>query len=71
MTYEEYLDEVTTLIYEANDVTQEQAIGIVMAAQDADFFVRHDEDPALRNQAQAVRDAEFLYTNASQKNTRN
>jgi hypothetical protein len=42
-----------------------------MAAQDADFFVRHDENSALRNQAQAVRDAEFLYTNASQKNTRN
>lgn len=67
MTYEEYLDEVTTLIYEEHDVTEAQAIELIIAAQDADFFVRHDENPALRNQAQAVRDAEFLYTNASQK----
>ena len=35
MTYEDYLNEVTTLIFEENDVTEQQAIDVVVAAQDA------------------------------------
>ncbi|MGL4767872.1 MAG: hypothetical protein ACRCV6_07320 [Formosimonas sp.] len=57
MTYEEYLDEVTTLIYELFEVDEQTAIRWVMAAQDNDFFVAHDEQPALRTAEQAEVDA--------------
>lgn len=57
MTYEDYLNEVTTLIFEENDVTEEQAINMVVAAQDAEFFVLHDENDAMRVQVQAEKDA--------------
>lgn len=38
MTYEEYLDEVTTLLTERYDLSDEEAIKIVMRAQAAEFF---------------------------------
>ena len=61
MTYEEYLDEVTTLITELFGLSDDAAINLVMQAQAADFFVQHDEDPALRNQDQAQRDATSIF----------
>jgi hypothetical protein len=64
MTYEEYLDEVTTLIVEKYDVDDEVAIKIVVDAQDKEFFVRHDLDKQLRNIDQAHKDAKLLYTAA-------
>jgi hypothetical protein len=61
MTYEEYLDEVTTLITEKYDVTDAAAIKLVMKAQAADFFVAHDGNAALRNLDRAHRDAKSLF----------
>jgi len=65
MTYEEYLDEVTTLIAEKYNLADAAAIKLVVAAQDAEFFVKHDEDKALRNIDQAHKDAKTLYSAAS------
>jgi len=61
MTYEEYLDEVTTLIFEKFGVTEAAAIKMVVAAQDKEFFVKHDDDKALRNIDQAHKDAKAIY----------
>lgn len=61
MTYEEYLDEVTTLIYERYNLSEADAIAAVMRAQDDEFFVRHDDEPALRTQAQADEDARTVF----------
>ena len=61
MTYEAYLDEVTTLITEKFDLDDEAAIALVMQAQAADYFVMHDEDPALRTLDRAHRDASAIF----------
>jgi hypothetical protein len=61
MTYEEYLDEVTTLITEIYGLSDDAAIKLVMQAQAEDFFVQHDEVPTLRNPDQAKRDAAFIF----------
>ena len=66
MTYEEYLDEVTTLITEKYNVSDAAAIKIVVKAQDAEFFVEHDENDALRTVDRAHKDAKTLFL-ASQK----
>lgn len=66
MTYEEYLDEVTTLITEKYDLSDAAAIKLVVKAQDLDFFIEHDENDALRTVDRAHQDAKTLYT-ASQK----
>lgn len=57
MTYEEFLDEVTTLITEKYGTSDELAIQQVMAAQEADFFVEHDENESLRTLERAHQDA--------------
>ncbi|MFA9217420.1 MAG: hypothetical protein ACEQSK_09965 [Sphingomonadaceae bacterium] len=67
MTYEEYLDEVTTLIVEKYDLEDEAAIKLVVQAQDAEFFVKHDEDEALRTVEQAHQDAKTLYDTKQNK----
>lgn len=61
MTYEEYLDEVTTLITEIYDMTDEDAIKHVMRAQAADFFSLHDDDPAMRTLERAEADAKTIF----------
>lgn len=61
MTYEEYLDEVTTLIFEKYGITEKQAITMVMRAQDNEFFVKHDDNEKLRNVDQAYADAKTLF----------
>ena len=66
MTYEEYLDEVTTLIVEKYNLSDAAAIKLVVKAQDAEFFVQHDQQEALRNIDQAHKDAKTIYM-ASQK----
>ncbi|MDP3669635.1 MAG: hypothetical protein Q8R69_08100 [Telluria sp.] len=66
MTYEEYLDEVTTLITEKYTVSEAAAIKLVMKAQAADFFVEHDDKEAMRNIDRAHQDAKTLFQ-ASQK----
>jgi hypothetical protein len=66
MTYEEYLDEVTTLITEKYNLADAAAIELVVGAQAADFFVAHDDDETLRTLERAHRDAKTLFL-ASQK----
>lgn len=66
MTYEEYLDEVTTLITEKYKLGEAAAIKLVMKAQAADFFVEHDDKEAMRNVDRAHQDAKTLFQ-ASQK----
>jgi ABC-type methionine transport system permease subunit len=66
MTYEEYLDEVTTLITEKYNLSDAAAIKLVMKAQDAEFFVPHDLDEKLRNVDRAHLDAKAIF-GASQR----
>ena len=61
MTYEEYLDEVTTLIVEKYGITESAAIKIVVQAQDKEFFVPHDEQPDMRTIDRAHLDARKLF----------
>ncbi len=61
MTYEEYLDEVTTLLTEMYKLSDEAAIKYVMRAQAADYFSLHDDDPAMRTQERAIQDAKTVF----------
>jgi hypothetical protein len=70
MTYEEYLDEVTTLIFEKYNLKDTLAVKLVMDAQDAEFFVRHDDDKKLRNIDQAHKDAKTIYEAYAAKSPR-
>jgi hypothetical protein len=63
MTYEEYLDEVTTLITEKYDIDDEAAIRMVMRAQSDDFFSGHDDDPAMCTLDRAHKDAKIVFRN--------
>jgi hypothetical protein len=53
MTYEEHLDEVTTLIFERFGLSEHAAIQLVMKAQAAGYFSEHDDDPSLCTQLRA------------------
>jgi hypothetical protein len=61
MTYEEYLDEVTTLMTEKYDLSDEDAIKHVMRAQAAGYFSLHDDLPEMRTQERAEQDAKTVY----------
>lgn len=61
MTYEQFLDEVTTLLTELYDLDDEAAIKLVVDAQANDYFVAHDDVEALRTVEQAKKDAVALY----------
>jgi hypothetical protein len=61
MTYEEYLDEVTTLMTEKYDLSDDDAIKHVMRAQAAGFFSLHDDIPEMRTQERAEQDAKTLF----------
>lgn len=61
MTYEEYLDEVTTLLTELYSMTDEDAIKHVMRAQAADFFSLHDDDPTICTLERAREDAKTIF----------
>lgn len=66
MTYEEFLDEVTTLLTELYELDDAAAIKLVVDAQAADFFVAHDDHEAMRTTEQAKKDAVTLH--ASKQN---
>lgn len=68
MTYEEYLNEVTTLIYEKYDVPEADAVKFVVRAQAAEFFTLHDDDPLLRTQQRAEEDAKTIYERRNKSN---
>lgn len=61
MTYEEYLDEVTTLITEKHDLSDAAAIQMVMRAQADDFFSGHDDDPSTCTLERAHQDANSVF----------
>jgi hypothetical protein len=61
MSYEEHLDEVTTLIVEKYDLEDEAAIAMVMRAQADDFFSGHDDDPTVCTLDRAHRDARDVF----------
>ena len=61
MTYEAFLDEVTTLITEKYGVDDDEAIRLVVAAQAADFFCGHDDQPAMRTLDRAHQDARSIF----------
>lgn len=63
LTYEAYLDEVTTILTELYELEDEAAIKLVVDAQDAEFFVAHDDHEAMRTLEQAKKDAVTLYQN--------
>ncbi|AJP47623.1 hypothetical protein PG1C_02375 [Rugosibacter aromaticivorans] len=62
MNYEEYLDEVTTLIVEKYGIADEAAIQRVMRAQADDFFIAHDDDPTICSLERAHKDAKTIFT---------
>jgi hypothetical protein len=61
MTYEQHLDEVTTLITEKYDLTDEAAIAMVMRAQADGYFSGHDDDPKICMIDRAHEDARFVF----------
>ena len=61
LPYEAFLDGVPTVLTEWYDLDDEAAIKLVMAAQDAEFFVPHDDHEAMRTVEQAKKDAVTLY----------
>lgn len=61
MTYEEYLDEVTTLITEEYEMSDQAAIEMVMRAQADDFFSAHDDDTSICTLERAYRDAKTVF----------
>ena len=63
MNYEQYLDEVTTLITENYGAKDEVAIAMVMRAQADDFFSRHDEDESICTFERAGSDARTVFKN--------
>jgi hypothetical protein len=70
MTYEEYLDEVTTLIVEKYDLDDAAAIKIVVDAQAAGYFVAHDDQAAMRTLDRAHADARALFDASSHAQAR-
>ncbi|MEO6351482.1 MAG: hypothetical protein ABI575_04335 [Oxalobacteraceae bacterium] len=68
MTYEEYLDEVTTLMTEMYDLSDAAAIKYVMRAQAGNFFSLHDDDEAMRTQERALQDAKMVYEQRNKSN---
>ena len=61
LTYEIFLDEVTTVLTELYELDDAAAIKLVVDAQAADFFVLHDDQPAMRTVEQAKKDAITLF----------
>ena len=61
MTYEEHLDEVTTLLTELYGLEDDPAIRLVMRAQADDFFSGHDDDPSICTLDRAHQDAKAVF----------
>ena len=67
MTYEGHLDEVTTQITEIYTVEDDEAIRMVMAAQEDEYFSGHDDDPTICTLERAGIDARYVFKNYSRK----
>ncbi len=67
LTYEAFLDEVTTLLTELYELDDEAAIKLVVDAQADDYFVAHDDHEAMRTVEQAKKDATHLFETKQNK----
>lgn len=67
LTYEAFLDEVTTLLTEMYELDDEAAIKLVVDAQAADYFVAHDDHEAMRTVEQAKKEAKALFESKQNK----
>ena len=67
LTYEEFLDEVTTLLTELYDLEDSAAIKLVVDAQEAEFFSLHDDQPEMRTLERAQKDAVTLFEQKQNK----
>ncbi|QOL49695.1 hypothetical protein [Massilia litorea] len=63
LTYEAFLDEITTLLTELYELDDEAAIKLVVDAQADDYFVAHDDHEEMRTLEQAKKEAVALYEN--------
>jgi phenylpyruvate tautomerase PptA (4-oxalocrotonate tautomerase family) len=63
LTYEAFLDEITTLLTEIYELDDEAAIKLVVDAQADDYFVAHDDHEEMRTLEQAKKEAVALYEN--------
>jgi hypothetical protein len=61
MSYEQHLDEVTTLITEKFGIDDDVAVALVMRAQAASYFSDHDDDPSMRTPDRAREDARTVF----------
>jgi hypothetical protein len=67
LNYEQYLDEVTTLLVELYELDDAAAIKLVVDAQEAEFFSRHDDFPEMCTLEQANKDAITLFERKQNK----
>jgi hypothetical protein len=67
MTYEAHLDEVTTQITEIYTVEDDDAIRMVMAAQEDEYFSGHDDDPSICTLERAGVDARWVFDHYGRK----
>jgi intracellular sulfur oxidation DsrE/DsrF family protein len=67
LTYEAFLDEVTTILTEIYELDDASAIKLVVDAQAADFFVQHDDKAEMRTFEQARKDAITLFKDKQNK----
>ena len=65
MSYEQHLDEVTTQITEIYTVEDDEAIRMVMAAQEDEYFSGHDDEPTICTLERAGIDARYVFKNYS------
>lgn len=61
LTYETFLDEVTTILTELYELDDAAAIKLVVDAQEANFFTLHDDRPEMCTIEQAKKDAITLF----------
>jgi len=67
LTYEEFLDEITTLLTELYELDDAAAIKLVVDAQADDYFVAHDDHAEMRTVEQAKKEAVALFESKQNK----
>ena len=67
LTYEAFLDEITTLLTELYELDDDAAIKLVVDAQANDYFVAHDDHAAMRTLEQAKKEAVHLFETRQNK----
>lgn len=67
LTYEAFLDEITTLLTELYELDDDAAIKLVVDAQANDYFVAHDDHSAMRTLEQAKKEAVHLFETRQNK----